>query len=224
MALRSDQLVSRAEVRGSVLGWKQECRCPGFRARCGTGWEQGVTSEDVGVEKERPGRAGQRGGVSDARRAAKQTAGPDAQKCRSESAVAAGGRSWVGWRWALAGGRQGRRLCRAGRWKDQLLEERGGRAGWGAGILPDATRAGLGGGAAGRTVAALEKGRPQAKSRGPGVEDLEPSRAWKDQAQRIQCLKEWILRFGLWREGGAQEQELLLEGSGPARSGGRTGC
>lgn len=33
MALRSDQLVSRAEVRGSVLGWKQECRCPGFRAR-----------------------------------------------------------------------------------------------------------------------------------------------------------------------------------------------
>ena len=76
----------------------------------------------------------------------------------------------------------------------------------------------------GRTAAALEKGRPQAKSRGLGAEDLEPSRAWKDQAQRIQWLKEWILRFGLWREGRAQEQELLLEGSGPARVRGPHGA
>lgn len=138
--------------------------------------------------------------------------------------MSAGGRSWVGWQWASAGGRQGGRLCRAGWWKDQLLEERGGRAGWGAGILPDATRAGSGGGAAGRTAAALEKGRPQAKSRGLGAEDLEPSRAWKDQAQRIQWLKGWILRFGLWREGRAQEQELLLEGNKPARVRGPHGA
>ena len=85
--------------------------------------------------------------------------------------------------------------------------ERRPRAGRGAGILW------WGGGAAGCTVAALEKGCPQAKPRGLGAEDLEPSRAWKDQAGRIWWLKGWIPGSGLQREGKAQEQELLLEGS-----------
>lgn len=61
---------------GSWAGSRSRCQGLG---RGGTGWEQGVTSEDAGVEKERPGRAGQRGGMSDVKRAAEQTAGPEAQ-------------------------------------------------------------------------------------------------------------------------------------------------
>lgn len=156
--------------------------------------------------------------MSDARRATEQTAGPEAQSagCRRPWpwVVTAGwygsGPRLVEGKGAACGG-QGRCLCRAGRWKDQLLEVRGGLAGRGVGILQ------WGGGAAGHTVAALEKGRPQAKPRGLGAEDLESSRAWKGQAGRIWWLKGWILGSGLRREGRAREQELLLEGSGPPR-------
>lgn len=76
----------------------------------------------------------------------------------------------------------------------------------------------------GRTVAALEKGRPQAKPRGLSAERLEPSRAWKDLVVEGMDPGVWYTEGRKSSRTGAASGRKWASTSPRAAWGAREGC